>query len=212
MTDLPLNLEGVRNSSHNGTGLSSSLITINRCRTILSRWTGKSTTGRREFFTVQWVRCSFQMIAADCLDELMPNPQQYGLRRGLNGGLPRCWTTTNTMARPSLLSNGKNTTIVTIVANGWNVSRRRWILFRPCGLTTCPETSFLLQHDSLLCSIPRRHLAGPIWRMKSRFIVAFSSPISKASMTTLDRRIAELLQVGFRFSVVDGNRCFVAVV
>jgi len=29
-------------------------------------------------------------------------------------------------------------------------------------------------------------------------------------MTTLDLRIVELLRVGFRFSLIDGNGCFVS--
>jgi len=71
------------------------------------------------------------------------------------------------------------------------------------------ETSFLLKQDLLPCPIPRRRLAGPNLRTKGQLIVTFSSPISKVSITTLDLRIVKLLLVGFRFSLIGGNRCFV---
>jgi len=45
---------------------------------------------------------------------------------------------------------------------------------------------------------------------KGKVIVTFASPISKAIITTLDLRNVELLQVRFRFSLLDGNRCFVS--
>jgi len=42
----------IRNLRRDGKDLSRSLITMNKCRTILSRWTQKSSAGRRQFFTV----------------------------------------------------------------------------------------------------------------------------------------------------------------
>jgi len=114
------------------------------------------------------------------------------------------------MARPSFLSNRKDTPTAITVGKRWNLLKMRWILYRPGGLTTCRGMSFLSKQDSLPCPIPQQHLAGPSSRTKCQLTVIFSSPISKVSMTTLDLRIAELLRVGLRFSLIDGNRCFVS--
>jgi len=170
----------------------------------------KISAGRRQFFTVQWLRSSSPTITADSLGGLMPNPHPSWLRRCLNGRLRRCWPTANAMARPNFLSNGKDTPTATIVGNRWSVSRLRWTLCKPGGLTTCLETSFLSKQDLLPCTIPRRHLTGPNSRTKGQLIVTFSSSISRASMTTQDLRIVDLLRVGFRFSLIDGNRCLVS--
>jgi len=209
-TDLRQNLEGVRNLSNDGKGLSRSLITMNKRRTILSRWNRKSTAGRRQFFTVRWLRSSFPMITADSLDGLMVNPHPSWLKKFLNGRLRRCWATENAMARPSFLSNGKDTPTVIRVGNRWNVTKMRWIWYRPGGLTTCLEMSFLSRADSLQGPRPRRQLAGPVSRTKDQLILTFSSRISKVSMRTLDLRIAELLRVGYMLSLIDRKRCFVS--
>jgi len=150
------------------------------------------------------------MTMVDSLDRLWLNPHPSWLCIWLKRRSRRCKTTGNAMAGHGFLSNGKDTPIATTVENHWNFSRMEWIMFRAGWLTTCRETSFLSKQVSLLCPINGQYLLGPNSRKRNQLITAFLRLVLKASMTTMYLRTVVVLQVGFRFSLIFKNSCFVS--